>query len=269
MGQVNAFRVLLTRDLIRFWRLRVRLISSLTFPLMWLGIFGTSLGSAFAGSTVFGNFNYTTFIFPGILTSSLIFGSIGSAISIVADREFGFMKEVLVAPVSRFTIALAKTVSGGLITTLSAIPVLLLARVIGIPLTWLAVLYLIPTMLLVSFCLSGVGVLLASRLKSTESGQFVFQFLIFPMFFLSGALAPVKEFPAWLQAVVYVNPATYAVDLLRRITFKEIGVPAMVIDKLSVVVASHSLTIPIDIGIISVFGLIMVVLGVMAFSKSD
>ncbi len=269
MGQMNAFFVLLQRDLIRFWRLRVRLISSLTFPIMWLGIFGTSLGSAFAGSAVFGNFNYTTFIFPGILTSNLIFGAIGSAISIVADREFGFMKEVLVAPVSRLTIAFGKTVSGALITTLSAIPVLLLARLIGIPLTWLAVLYLIPTMLLVATCLSGVGVLLASRLKSTESGQFVFQFLIFPMFFLSGALAPVKELPHWLQIIVYINPATYAVDLLRRVTFQEIGVPAQVIDRLSVVIANHSLSIPIDITVITVFGLIMILLGVLAFSKSD
>jgi ABC-2 type transport system permease protein len=236
---------------------------------MWLGIFGSSLGGAFAGSAVFGNFNYTTFIFPGILASNLIFGAIGSAISIVADREFGFMKEILVAPISRLTIAVGKTFSGAVITTLSAIPVLLLARLIGVPLNWLSVIYIIPTMLLISICLSGVGVLLASRLKSTESGQFVFQFLIFPMFFLSGALAPVKDLPTWLQAIVYINPATYAVDLLRRITFREIGIPTAVIDRLSVVIGSRSLTIPLDIMILTVFGLIMIFLGVAAFSKSD
>lgn len=269
VNQINAFWVLFQRDLIRFWRLKARLISSLVFPIMWLGIFGTSLGSAFSGSNVFGNFSYTTFIFPGILTSNLIFGAIGSAISIIADREFGFMKEVLVSPVSRLTIAVGKTFSGAIITTLSALLVLVLARLLGIPLTWLAVLYIIPTMLLIAFCLSGVGVLLASRLRSTESGQFVFQFIIFPMFFLSGALAPVNNFPAWLKAVVYINPATYAVDLLRRITFQEIGIPKEVINRLSVEVGSHSLSIPTDMLIISVFGLVMILLGVWAFSKSD
>lgn len=269
VNQLNAFFVLFQRDLIRFWRLRVRLISSLLFPIMWLGIFGTSLGSAFAGSKLFGNFNYTTFIFPGILTSNLIFGSIGSAISIVADREFGFMKEILVAPVSRLTIALGKTVGGAVITTLSALPVLLLARLIGVPLTWTAVAYLVPTMLFVACALSGVGVLVAARLKSTEAGQFVFQFLIFPMFFLSGALAPVKELPTWLRTVVYINPATYAVDLLRRITFREIGIPAAVIDRLSVDIGNHALTIGADLGLMAVFGAVMILLGVLAFSKAD
>ncbi len=266
---MKALLVLFQRDLIRFWRLRARLISSLVFPIMWLGIFGTALSKSFAGSAVFGNFDYITFIFPGILASNLIFGSVGSAISIVADREFGFLKEILVTPIPRLIIALGKTISGAVITTLSALSILVLARIIGVPLTWLSAGYLILAMLLVSFALSGLGVLLASRLKSTESGQFVFQFLIFPMFFLSGALAPVKELPTWLKAIVYINPATYAVDLLRRITFSTIGIPSAVIDKLGVEIGNHSLTIPLDILIITIFGIIMVLLGLMAFSKSD
>ena len=266
---LKAILIIIYRDLLRFWRMKLRSVATMVLPVIWLGLFGPSLAAAFQGARAFGSLNYLTFLFPGALASNLVFSSIGSATSIVAEREFGFLKEVLVAPVSRLSIAIGKTVSGAIIATLSTIPMLAAAPLFGVPVTLRTVIVLIPTMFFVAASVAGFGVLVGSRLKSVESAQLVFQFLLFPLLFLSGSFAPITDIPPWLQVLTALNPVTYGVDLLRRITFQLLGLSQDTIQSLVVSYHGTALTVHIDIALLSLFAVCTITAGVFAFAKRE
>lgn len=249
--------------------MKLRSIALMVLPVVWLGLFGPTLAAAFKGADVFGSLGYLTFVFPGALASNLVFSSIGSATSIVAEREFGFLKEVLVAPVSRLSIAIGKTAAGAIIATLSTLPMLLAAPLFGIPMTLKLVLILLPTMLFVAVSVSGLGVLIGSRLKSIESAQLVFQFLLFPLLFLSGSFAPISTVPTWLQILAALNPVTYGVDLLRRVTFATLNVPKELVQSLAVSFHGRSLSIHLDTVFLTLFAIVTITAGVFAFAKRD
>jgi len=153
------------------------------------------------------------------LGMSILFTSIWSGISIIWDREFGFLKEILVAPVPRASIVVGKALGGGTSAFIQGFILLPLSYLIGIKLVPLSFVFLIPTMALLSVGLVCIGLLIASLMNSMEGFNFIMSLVVMPMFFTSGALFPLTTAPAWLRAVSYVNPLTYGVDLLRWSTF--------------------------------------------------
>jgi ABC-2 type transport system permease protein len=162
---------------------------------------------------------YTQFIFPGIIGMTILFSSMFSSISIIWDKEFGFMKEILVAPVSRLSLVVGKALSGSLVSTLQAMIILALFPVLGLKLGVVQILAVIFVSALLSFCIASFGIVLATFYDSYESFSVIMNFIIMPMFFLSGAMYPVKLLPGMLQFVSKLNPLTYGIDLLKHVIF--------------------------------------------------
>jgi ABC-2 type transport system permease protein len=237
------------RDLIRYVRQRSRLYSSIARPILWLFILGSGLRPSFG---VIQGFNYTQFIFPGIIAMALIFTAIQSAISIIWDREFGFLKEILVAPVPRTAIALGKALAGSTLSVIQGTLILVFAPLVKVPIVWYNILLLIPAMFLISFALVGIGIIIASRMTSFEGFGTIMNFLIMPMFFLSGAMFPVSGLPSWLKIVVYLNPLTYGVDLLRNI-----------------VLGITTFSAALDCGILCLFGIAVIFFAVLFFNRGE
>jgi ABC-2 type transport system permease protein len=167
---------------------------------------------------------YMQFIFPGILGMTVLFSSIFSSISIIWDKEFGFMKEILVAPVSRFSIVIGKALSGTLISVIQAAIILALFPVLGIHLDVSAIVWTVLVSVLLSFCLSSFGIVIATFYESFESFSVIMNFIVMPMFFLSGAMYPVKMLPEILKIVARLNPFTYGIDALKHSVFGNLGV---------------------------------------------
>ncbi len=204
------------RDLLRFRRDRTQLLGSLARPTLWLLFLGVGMGPVFRSEA---NVPYMHFIFPGIIAMNLIFASFLSAISIIWDREFGFLKEILVAPISRSAIAFGKAASGSTIAVLQGLVVVAFAPIVQIPMNLTALLLLVPSMFVIAFTTTSMGIVIASRMTSFEGFGTIANFVIMPMFFLSGALFPLEEVPLWLKVLAHLNPLTYGVDQLRWILF--------------------------------------------------
>ncbi|MDE2149277.1 MAG: ABC transporter permease [Gammaproteobacteria bacterium] len=198
-------------DLKRLWQDRVRLISSLVQPLLYLFVLGSGLG---ANSTL-GGPDYLRFIYPGVIGLTLLFTSVFSAILIVFDRQFGFLKAVLVAPLSRVGIAAAKVASGALQALVPALLLLLFAPLIGVHAGALGWLELIAAMTGAAVTFSALGVAVAARFNSTVVFPVIANAVLLPMFFVSGAMFPLTGTPRWLQRLAYFDPVAYAVDLMR------------------------------------------------------
>lgn len=212
MIEINAVYVIVARELKKFLRERSRLFSSIARPLLWLFIVGAGLSKLVTGDR---GIPYIQFIFPGIIGMTILFSSIFSSISIIWDREFGFMKEILVAPVSRISIIIGKALSGTLVSILQVIIILALYPFIGFELSFFQVIGTVVISLLLSFCISSLGIVIASFYESYESFSVIMNFIIMPMFFLSGAMYPVKLLPELLRLVSKLNPLTYGIDALK------------------------------------------------------
>ena len=202
---LRAIIIIWRRDLIRYWRDRMRVFASLAQPILFLFVFGSGLSSALRGGSTGGlggagsSLQYSQFIFPGIIGMSVLFTSIFGAMSIVWDREFGFLKEVLVAPIHRSAVAIGKTLGGASQAMIQGLIILVLAPLVGVKLTLLGVVELIPMVFLFAFALSALGVAVAARMRTMQGFQMVMNFLMMPMFFLAGALFPLGgNLPAWL-----------------------------------------------------------------------
>lgn len=198
-------------DLKRLWVDRVRLVSSLIQPLLYLFVLGAGLGA----SSRLGGRGYLHYIYPGVLGLSLLFSSVFAAMLIVFDRQIGFLKAVLVAPVPRVAIALGKVLSGALQALVPATVLLLLLPLLGMHLGVPALLRLVGAMLLAAVTFSALGVATAARFRSTTVFPIISNAVLLPMFFLSGALYPLDSAPAWLRWLAHVDPVAYAVDLMR------------------------------------------------------
>lgn len=160
--------------------------------------------------------SYIQFIFPGILGMTILFSSIFSSISIIWDKEFGLMKEILVAPVSRLSIVIGKALSGTIISTIQATVILLLFPFLGIKLSILSIPFAIAIAFLLAFCISSLGIIIATFYESMESFSAIMNFIVMPMFFLSGAMYPVKNLPDILKWVSKINPLTFGIDALKH-----------------------------------------------------
>ncbi|MBL7050202.1 MAG: ABC transporter permease [Nitrospira sp.] len=213
MAEINAVYVLIARDLKKFVREKSRLLSTLARPVIWLFLVGGGMSRLVSDSM---GMPYIQFIFPGILGMTILFGSIFSSISIIWDKEFGLMKEILVAPVSRFSIVIGKALSGSLISLLQATMILLISPIIGIDLGLQQIIYALAVSFLLAFCISSLGIIIATFFESFESFSAIMNFIVMPMFFLSGAMYPVQKLPDILKGVSKVNPLTYGVDALKH-----------------------------------------------------
>ncbi len=266
---LRAIYIIWYRDILRFWRDRSRLIAAFAQPLLYLVIFGTGLGSSLSGGSSFGGFNYTTFIYPGIIGMTVLFGSIFSAMSIVWDREFGFLKEVLVAPIDRSAVAIGKSLGGATQAMIQGLILLLLAPLVGVKLSFLSVVALVPLTFVLAFALSAMGVAIASRMKSMQGFQVVMNFLMMPMFFLSGALFPLgSRLPDWMKVLTALDPAAYGIDPLRRVALGG-TLPGPALDQLSLNVAGTVLPIMAEVGILLAFGVVMLGIAVRNFRVRD
>jgi ABC-2 type transport system permease protein len=274
---LRAIYIIWYRDILRFWRDRMRLLGSLAQPLLFLIVFGTGLSSALQGAGGgFGggagggvSLSYTQFIFPGIIGMSILFSAIFGAMSIVWDREFGFLKEVLVAPIDRSAVAIGKALGGATQAMVQGVILLVLAPVVGVKLTVTSVVLVILLSFLLAFSLSSLGVLIASRMKSMQGFQVVMNFLMMPIFFLSGSLFPLQGLPDWMTFLTRIDPASYGMDPLRRVMLDGAGLPAAALDSMSLTIGGTVLPIWLEALILLVFGLVMLAFAVRNFRVRD
>ena len=267
-SDLRGVRVVWRRELIRFSRDRTRMITSLIQPVLFLFILGTGL-SSIARSTA--GISFKTFMFPGIIGMTVLFTSVFSAMSIVWDREFGFLREMLVAPVKRWSIVLGKCFGGMTVATIQGVIFLCLAGTVGVPYSPVMLIELGGEMALMAFALTAFGVLIASRIQQMQSFQVVTQFFVMPMFFLSGAMFPLSGLPEWLTALTKIDPLTYAVDPLREAVFSHLNVSPVAQHALDPGVSWNGwrLPVPAELGIVAVMAALLLGAAMIAFSKTD
>ena len=253
MTALRGFYTLWLREVKRYLRDRVRIVSSFVTPLLWLGIFGVGVRLVLP----YAGLNYLQYIFPGIIGQTLLFTSMFMGISVLWDREFGFMKEILVAPISRKWVFTGKMIGDSTDAVIQGIIVFFLGLLLGIKLNIFTFLELLPIMLLITFGLVSIGLTLASFMGSLEGFGTIQSFINLPLFFLSGALFPLRgaSIPTWLQIASRLNPLTYGVDALRNVILGAAWTPFQI----------QSLWF--DIGIIALFDLIMMIIGTWAFTR--
>src|SRR5689334_9770808 len=225
-SDLRAVRVVWQRELIRFSRDRARMITSLVQPVLFLFVLGTGL-SRLASSGTHG-VNLRTFVYPGVLAMAVLFTAMFSAGSIVWDREFGFLREMLVAPVSRGAIVVGKCLGGATVATIQGGVMLVFAGAVGIPYSPVLLASLVLMLLVLSFTLTALGVVIAARMKNIQTFFAMTQIFLMPMFFLSGALYPLTGLPAWLHILTRLDPMTYAVDPMRKVVFSHLNPPIQV-----------------------------------------
>ncbi|MEW6584533.1 MAG: ABC transporter permease [Nitrospirota bacterium] len=214
--EFNAIYVIVAREFKKFIRERSRLFSAIARPLLWLFIVGAGISRLVPREA---GVPYTQFIFPGILGMTILFSSVFSSISIIWDKEFGFMKEILVAPVSRFSIVVGKALSGTIVSLIQSIIILALFPVVGLKLGIVQIISIVGICAGLSFCISAFGIVIATFYESYESFSVIMNFIIMPMFFLSGAMYPIRLLPDVLKIAAQLNPLTYGIDAMKHVLF--------------------------------------------------
>jgi ABC-2 type transport system permease protein len=265
--ELRAVKVVWYRDLLRFRTDRDRVISSFAQPLLFLFVLGKGLGASLPVNA-FGDADYSTFLFPGVLATSVMFTAVFSAISIVWDRELGFLREMLVAPVSRSSIVLGKTLGGATVATLQSLVLLALAGLVGVPYAPLMLIGCVLLLFVVAFSITAFGLVLAVRVQSIQTVMPRVQLLLAPLMFLSGAFFPVTSaLPAWLHTLALVNPITYGVDAVRRLVLHYVDPAAGA----SVALHWGSWPVPIwlDVVVVGGVGALLFAVAAWLFSKTD
>ncbi|HEV3115863.1 MAG TPA: ABC transporter permease [Gemmataceae bacterium] len=220
MHALRVIYIIWLREFKAFMREKGRIIGMIGQPLLYLLIVGQGIASGMSLNRAAG-FDYLKYIYPGILGMSVLFTSVFSALSIIWDREFGFLKEVLVAPVPRWSVAMGKICGGATIAMMQSAILIALAPFVGVKLSVLVVLELLLLCFLISFAVTSLGVLIAARMRSMQGFQMLMNFLIMPIYFLSGAMFPVASAPRWMQVLMTIDPLTYGVDALRNVIYSE------------------------------------------------
>ena len=262
---LRATWVVAYRELLRFVSERSRLFSSFAMPLLFLVIFGAGFNRIIGTMTP--GVDFIQFMYPGIIAMTVLMNSVMSGLSVVWDREFGFFKEILVAPLGRSGIVLGKALGSAAVAIMQGIIMLILAPILGISITPMLVIKLIPVLFVISVSLSGLGVLVASRMRSQQGFQIIVQIIIMPLIFLSGVFFPVNNVPAWLEVISKINPLTYGVDAIRQLFLG--GVMGQGGHTIGVTVLGHTMTILQDMLIVAIFGIVMLLIAAWSFSKQE
>ncbi len=267
---MRAASIVWQRELIRFRGDRLRAVTSLVQPFLFLFVLGTGLGTL-AGHGLPSDVDFKTFIYPGVLAMSVLFTAIFSAASIVWDREFGFLREMLVAPVNRGSLVVGKCLGGATVATFQGLVILALAWFAHVPYNAKLFLTLIGELLLLAFTLTAFGVMMAARIKQFQAFMALTQMLVMPLFFLSGALYPLNGLPTWLSFLTRIDPLTYVVGPMRHAVFSHLGLPETVVRKLAPGVTWGNWQVPIglSLGIVAAMGLTMMGIAIAEFSKTE
>jgi ABC-2 type transport system permease protein len=223
-SEVRAVKIVWRRELIRFQKDRMRIVTSLVQPLLFLFVLGSGLQQLSAASTH--GVDLKTFIYPGVLCISVMFTGMFSAASIVWDREFGFLREMMVAPVRRSSIVIGKVFGGATVASLQGLILLALAWAVHVPYSVTLVLGVFALQLLLAFSITAFGVMIAARITQIQSFMGVMQMIVTPMFFISGALFPSGDLPGWLTVLNRLDPITYAVTPMRTLIFDHLDLSA-------------------------------------------
>jgi ABC-2 type transport system permease protein len=275
VSTAQAVYIIWYRDVLRYWRDRTRLVTSLAQPLLYLLIFGVGLSSAIGrgalgGSGVPASFSYIQFMYPGIIGMAVLFTAIFSAMSVVWDREFGFMREILVAPISRSAVALGKALGGATQATIQGVVMLIFAPLIGVHLTVLSVVELVPLLFVLAFSLTCFGVAVSARMRTMQGFQVMMNFLMMPMFFLSGSLFPLRGLPAWMTVLTRFDPVAYGIAPVRSAVLGGTGLPQTFVDRVSAVtIAGQAVPVLADVGILLAFGAVMLGIAMRFFRHRD
>lgn len=268
-GDLRAVRVVWQREMIRFFQDRLRILSSLVQPLLYVFVLGTGMATLTRGAT--GGVDLKTFIFPGVLVLSVMFTAMFSAISIVWDREFGFLREMLVAPVRRGSIIVGKCLGGATVATFQALIVVALAGLVHVPYDPVMILTLVAEMLLLGACLTAFGLVVAARIKQMQTVFGLMQMVMMPLIFLSGALYPLRDLPGWLNIAAKVNPLTYAVRPIRSAVFAQVDASPAALARLNPPITWNGWGVPIalQLGVIALTGLLLLGVAITAFNRAD
>src|SRR5580693_7909181 len=260
---LRAVNIVWRRELIRFKSDRLRAVTSLVQPVLFLFVLGTGL-SSLAGHGLPPGISFKTFVYPGVLAMSVLFTAIFSAASIVWDREFGFLREMLVAPVSRSAIVIGKCLGGATVATFQGIVILALAGLAHVPYDPVLFLIVIGELLLLSFTLTAFGVMMAARITQIQAFMALTQMLVMPLFFLSGALYPLRGLPGWLTVLTRLDPLTYIVDPMRHAVFSHLNVSPLARHALAPGVTWAGWVVPVwlSLVIVATMGLTMLTIAI-------
>ena len=265
--QVRAATVVWQREMIRFGRDRSRIVSSLIQPVLFLFVLGTGLSSLLSTGEV----DFRTFLFPGVLAMSVLFTAAFAGISIVWDREFGFLREMLVAPVGTTAIMTGKCLGGATVATLQSLVILALAGLVDVPYNLVMMLELVVLLFLMAFMICALGLVLAARVKQIQSAMPLVQLTITPLMFLSGALFPLSNLPAWLKVVTTLNPMTYAVESIRSVVFDRLDLAPAVRATFDPGITWGGWPVPtaVEVAVVVVTCLVLLGLAVARFARTE
>jgi len=251
------------RDILAFVSDRFRIVASVTFPLLFLLIFGGGFSNVIGQMA--GGVDIVQFMYPGIIAQAVLTTSLFAGVSIVSDREVGFLREILVAPLSRSGIVLGKAAGSATVALIQVLALLVIAPIVDVPLDVGMVALLAPTVVVLSFALSGLGILIGSFARSQQGFQLFMQMLVFPMVFLAGVFFPVDSVPLWMEVASKVNPVTYGVDAIRQV-FLGSG-PAGV--GLGVTVFGHTMSFLEEMALVGALGAILMAGAIWAFGRQE
>jgi ABC-2 type transport system permease protein len=266
---LRGVKVVWHRELLRFRQDRIRIVAFLVQPILFLFVLGTGLSSLTDAST--GGVDLRTFMFPGVLATSVLFTATFSAASVVWDREFGFLREMLVAPVRRGSIIVGKAFGGATVATLQSLVILALAGTVGVPYDPAMIALLIGELFLLAFALCSIGLVIAARVQQMQAMMGVMQMLVLPLSFLSGALYPIADLPTWLKTLTMLNPVTYGVHAIRTTVFNYVDAPQAALDALNPPLEWFGWTVPmvVQLGIVVVLGIVLLAVATAEFNRVE
>jgi ABC-2 type transport system permease protein len=267
---LRAVSIVWRRELIRFRSDRLRAVTALVQPVLFLFVLGTGL-SRLAGRGMPAGVDYRTFIYPGVLAMSVLFTAMFSAASIVWDREFGFLREMLVAPVHRWAIVLGKCLGGATVATGQGVIFLALAGFAHVPYNPVLLITLVGELLLLSFTLTTFGVMMAARIKQIQAFMALTQLFVLPLFFLSGAMFPLSGLPTWLTVLTRIDPITYIVAPMRHAVFSHLRLSAYAFHDLSPSITWGNWTVPlgVSVAIVAAMALALLFIAIAEFRKTE
>jgi ABC-2 type transport system permease protein len=266
---LRAIKVVWHREMIRFSQDRLRIVTALVQPVLFVFVLGTGLSSLTEGST--GDISLRTFMFPGVIALAVLITAMFSAVSIVWDREFGFLREMLVAPVRRSSIMIGKCFGGATVASFQGAIVIALAPLVDVPYAPVMLVVLFLEMLILGFAVTAFGLVVAARVKQLQSMMGLMQMILMPLMFLSGSLYPLSGLPGWLNFLVKINPITYAVHPMRTAVFSQIDASPASVAKLNPPITWFGWTVPtlVQLGVVAISGIIMMGIAILEFNRAD
>src|SRR5438552_6013693 len=266
-GDARAMKIVWQRELIRFGQDRLRIVTSLVQPFLFLFVLGTGLSRIASAGTH--GVNLRTFVYPGVLCLAVMFTAMFSAASLVWDREFGFLREMMVAPVRRSSLVIGKCLGGATVASFQGVIVLCLAGLVGVPYAFTLIAEVFGLQLLLAFTITAFGVMVPASITQIQSFMALMQMAILPMFFLSGALFPVSGLPRWLEVLNRLDPLTYAVDPMRRAVFAHLNISQAARRALDPGVTWWGWHVPgvAAAGVVALLGLTMLSVAIFEFSR--